>query len=501
MTPTEALQAICEAWNRLDNDALADLFARRRRLRGSAATSARRAVARTSAPSTRRRWPRSRSARSRSSHGRRARRSRGSWRACSARRSPTAAGASTSRSRWRRAARRPHRAAHRVLRHAPRSYERGRPRRASASRSPTPSAARPYFERTLAAGALGFMVYNHTYMPHRLRARPASRIRRDHRGRDAVGRRRRAPGRSCAARTRCSFADYLSPRDLLDLAVGRCRFTPVCDPRGAGHGRLHRAAAVRGHRLVLALATATSRCGPTASRSRAARDVEVRGGRRRAAAAAGPARRGRARAALRRRPRRRCGASTAPSRRRRRAVRRLEHRLEQGGRVTRSTRSARERCLELWDAIVDGRRAARPARHRAQHHARRRAGHHRHAVPHELGHDRARGRARAAARPRRRATSWAATRSSPSARAARAARTIGLVVDGAPVPVPRGLLAGARRPTAARSASRAGPCSRTRSSTTSRSRSSTPASATTHELVVRAPDGDRAARVHAIPFV
>ena len=29
-----------------------------------------------------------------------------------------------------------------------------------------------------------------------------------------------------------SFADYLSPRDLLDLAVGRCRFTPVCDPRG-----------------------------------------------------------------------------------------------------------------------------------------------------------------------------------------------------------------------------------------------------------------------------
>ena len=27
MTPIEALQAICEAWNRLDNDALADLFA------------------------------------------------------------------------------------------------------------------------------------------------------------------------------------------------------------------------------------------------------------------------------------------------------------------------------------------------------------------------------------------------------------------------------------------------------------------------------------------
>ena len=27
MTPSEALQAICEAWNRLDNDALADLFA------------------------------------------------------------------------------------------------------------------------------------------------------------------------------------------------------------------------------------------------------------------------------------------------------------------------------------------------------------------------------------------------------------------------------------------------------------------------------------------
>jgi ketosteroid isomerase-like protein len=27
MTPIEALQAICEAWNRLDNDALAELFA------------------------------------------------------------------------------------------------------------------------------------------------------------------------------------------------------------------------------------------------------------------------------------------------------------------------------------------------------------------------------------------------------------------------------------------------------------------------------------------
>jgi ketosteroid isomerase-like protein len=26
MTPTEALKAICEAWNRLDHDALADLF-------------------------------------------------------------------------------------------------------------------------------------------------------------------------------------------------------------------------------------------------------------------------------------------------------------------------------------------------------------------------------------------------------------------------------------------------------------------------------------------
>jgi ketosteroid isomerase-like protein len=27
MTPSEALQAVCEAWNRLDNNALADLFA------------------------------------------------------------------------------------------------------------------------------------------------------------------------------------------------------------------------------------------------------------------------------------------------------------------------------------------------------------------------------------------------------------------------------------------------------------------------------------------
>ena len=76
------------------------------------------------------------------------------------------------------------------------------------------------------------MVYNHTYMPHRLRARPASRS--TGRSREGVtlwdvGAERQAQLRGPDA---LSFADYLSPRDLLDLAVGRCRFSPVCDPRG-----------------------------------------------------------------------------------------------------------------------------------------------------------------------------------------------------------------------------------------------------------------------------
>jgi glycine cleavage system aminomethyltransferase T len=89
----------------------------------------------------------------------------------------------------------------------------------------------PYFERTLAAGALGFMVYNHTYMPIDYGRDPAVEYRAITQGVTLwdVGAERQAQLRGADA---LSFADYLSPRDLLDLAVGRCRFTPLCDPRG-----------------------------------------------------------------------------------------------------------------------------------------------------------------------------------------------------------------------------------------------------------------------------
>ena len=89
----------------------------------------------------------------------------------------------------------------------------------------------PYFERTIAAGALGFMVYNHTYMPVDYGRDPVVEYRAITEGVTLwdVGAERQAQLRGLDA---LSFADYLSPRDLLDLAVGRCRFTPVCDPRG-----------------------------------------------------------------------------------------------------------------------------------------------------------------------------------------------------------------------------------------------------------------------------
>ena len=87
-----------------------------------------------------------------------------------------------------------------------------------------------------------------------------------------------------------SFADYLSPRDLLDLAVGRCRFTPVCDPRGEIMADCivlrpfedtvwysHSDCDISLWAYGLALARGAQRGG--------------RGGRRRAGAAAGPARR------------------------------------------------------------------------------------------------------------------------------------------------------------------------------------------------------------------
>jgi glycine cleavage system aminomethyltransferase T len=89
----------------------------------------------------------------------------------------------------------------------------------------------PYFERTLAAGAIDFMVYNHTYMPIDFGRDPLVEYEAMTKGVTLwdVGAERQA---QLQGPDSLSFADYLSPRDLLDLAVGRCRFTPVCDPRG-----------------------------------------------------------------------------------------------------------------------------------------------------------------------------------------------------------------------------------------------------------------------------
>jgi glycine cleavage system aminomethyltransferase T len=89
----------------------------------------------------------------------------------------------------------------------------------------------PYFERTVALGAVEFMVYNHMYMPLDYGRDP----REDY---DAlvervtlwdVGAERQTELRGPDA---LRFADYLAPRDLSGLEVGDCRFSPVCDERG-----------------------------------------------------------------------------------------------------------------------------------------------------------------------------------------------------------------------------------------------------------------------------
>ncbi len=89
----------------------------------------------------------------------------------------------------------------------------------------------PYFSRTLELGAVEFMVYNHTYMPLDYGRDP----REDY---DAlvegvtlwdVGAERQTKLRGPDA---LRFANYLAPRDLTDLEVGGCRYTPVCDDRG-----------------------------------------------------------------------------------------------------------------------------------------------------------------------------------------------------------------------------------------------------------------------------
>jgi aminomethyltransferase len=90
----------------------------------------------------------------------------------------------------------------------------------------------PYFERTVALGAVEFMVYNHTYMPLDYGRDP----RIDY---DAMVERVTlwdvGAERQCELRgpDALRFADFLSPRALADLPVGGCRFTPVCDEAGA----------------------------------------------------------------------------------------------------------------------------------------------------------------------------------------------------------------------------------------------------------------------------
>jgi aminomethyltransferase len=89
----------------------------------------------------------------------------------------------------------------------------------------------PYFERTLAAGAVAFMPYNHMYMP--------ISYGRDPRDEyvalttavtlwDVGAERQTAITGPDAVR----FADHLATRDLSGIDVGRCKFTLICDPDG-----------------------------------------------------------------------------------------------------------------------------------------------------------------------------------------------------------------------------------------------------------------------------
>jgi glycine cleavage system aminomethyltransferase T len=89
----------------------------------------------------------------------------------------------------------------------------------------------PYFPRTIDLGAIEFMVYNHMYMPLDYGREP----REDY---DAlvervtlwdVGAERQTELRG---RDALRLADHLAPRDLSGLEVGDCRFTPVCDENG-----------------------------------------------------------------------------------------------------------------------------------------------------------------------------------------------------------------------------------------------------------------------------
>jgi aminomethyltransferase len=89
----------------------------------------------------------------------------------------------------------------------------------------------PYFERTEAAGALEYMVYNHMYMPIVYDNDPRIEYQAL---REAVclwdvGAERQTQLRGPDA---VAFANYLCTRDLRSLDSGSCRFTMVCDERG-----------------------------------------------------------------------------------------------------------------------------------------------------------------------------------------------------------------------------------------------------------------------------
>lgn len=89
----------------------------------------------------------------------------------------------------------------------------------------------PYYPRTVAEGVVDFLAYNHMYMPMDYGRDP----REDY---DAllervtlwdVGAERQTELRGPDA---LRLADYLSPRNLRGMKVGACRYTPVCDEAG-----------------------------------------------------------------------------------------------------------------------------------------------------------------------------------------------------------------------------------------------------------------------------
>ena len=89
----------------------------------------------------------------------------------------------------------------------------------------------PYFERTEAAGALEYMVYNHMYMPIVYDNDPRAEYRAL---REAVclwdvGAERQTQLRGPDA---VAFANHLCTREMRTLETGSCRFTMVCDERG-----------------------------------------------------------------------------------------------------------------------------------------------------------------------------------------------------------------------------------------------------------------------------